>query len=176
MKTSESIKNIIPALLKAQKSIEQAEKNAKNPFFKKNYADLGSIMSACKTQLNENDIVALQPIMCDKVETTLIHISGEWITSETTIKAKNENDPQAYGSAVTYARRYGLQSLVFISAEDDDGNKAQIESLKKKMWAMASNQKDHKEKDKFLERAKQLYQVGTIEEIQNAIKQLELIK
>ena len=124
MKTSESITNIITALLKAQKSMGAAKKEATNPYFHSSYADLGSVMEACKSQLNENDIVILQPIMGMMVETVLLHISGEWMSSETPIEQKEEHNPQALGSAITYARRYGLQSMVFIPAEDDDGNTA----------------------------------------------------
>lgn len=124
MKTSESIKTIIPALLRAQKRIEGAEKNAQNPYFKSKYADLPAVIEACKSALNENDIVALQPIQGGCVETILIHSSGEWLSSETNIVCKAQNDPQAYGSAITYARRYGLQSFVLMPAEDDDSELA----------------------------------------------------
>lgn len=81
-------------------------------------------MEACKEALNENGISVLQPVVNDVVETILLHESGEWISSTTKIIAKTENDPQAQGSAITYARRYGLQSMVFIPAEDDDGEGA----------------------------------------------------
>jgi hypothetical protein len=124
MKTSETIKTISPALLKAQKTIGAAKKGATNPFFHSTYADLGSVMEACKEHLNENGITILQPIVNMVVETILLHETGEWISSETPIVCKEQNNPQALGSAVTYARRYGLQSMVFIPAEDDDGNSA----------------------------------------------------
>jgi hypothetical protein len=124
MKTSESIKNIAAAFLKAQKEIGAAVKESENPFFKSTYADLGSVMEACKKALNDNGITVLQPVMGDIVETILLHESGEWFLSETKIVTGKLNDPQAQGSAITYARRYGLQSMVFIPAEDDDGNKA----------------------------------------------------
>jgi hypothetical protein len=74
----------------------------------------------------------------DYIHTILLHESGEKIESFTKILCKSSNDPQAYGSGVTYARRYGLQSLVSLGAEDDDGNTATkidkdkiINSLKK---------------------------------------------
>jgi hypothetical protein len=124
MKTSETIKIISPALLKAQKTIGAAKKGATNPFFHSTYADLGSVMEACKEHLNENGVTILQPIVNMVVETILLHESGEWISSETPIVCKEANNPQALGSAITYARRYGLQSMVFIPAEDDDGNVA----------------------------------------------------
>lgn len=128
MRRSESIIKIAPALLEAQKNIGAAKKGATNPFFHSSYADLGSVMEACKEALNEQGISILQPISSDEqgvyVETILLHESGEYITDLMRISVKSENDPQAQGSAITYARRYSLQSMVFIPAEDDDAEKA----------------------------------------------------
>lgn len=124
MKTSESIIKIAPALLEAQKLIGSAKKGSVNPFFHSSYASLGDVMSVCKEPCNENGIILLQPIIGMTVETVLLHTSGEWLSSETPIVSKEENNPQALGSAISYARRYGLQSMLFIPAEDDDGNKA----------------------------------------------------
>lgn len=124
MKTSTSIVKIVPALLASQKKIEAVEKKADNPFFHSKYADLNSLIDACKSILNSNDILVLQPIIDGHVETRLIHVSGEWLSSKTRIVSKSENNPQDHGSAITYARRYGLQSMLFMSAEDDDGEKA----------------------------------------------------
>lgn len=127
MKTSESIKAISGALLKAQKNIGAATKGSANPFFKSKYADLGSVMEACKEALNNEGISVLQPVhsdsVADYVETILLHESGEFISSSMKL-VLTKQDMQSYGSSVSYARRYGLQSLVFIPAEDDDGEKA----------------------------------------------------
>jgi len=129
MKTSESILKIAPAYLKAQKEIGAATKGKVNPFFHSNYADLGEVMETCKKALNDNGISVLQPVGYDLegrgyVETILLHESGEFFSDKMAITVKTANNPQDYGSAVTYARRYALQSMVFIPAEDDDGNKA----------------------------------------------------
>ena len=128
MTKSESITKISAALLVAQKNIGAAVKGSENPFFKKKYADLGAIMEACKDPLNENGITVLQPIGSDEsgvyVETILLHESGEFISSNLRISVKSQNDPQAQGSAISYAKRYALQSMVFIPSEDDDAEKA----------------------------------------------------
>jgi hypothetical protein len=124
MTTSPTIQKIMPALLLAQQAMGSAKKDAKNPFFRSNYADLGSVMEVCKDALNKHGITVLQPVQDSFVETLLIHSSGEFMTSFTRIVCKEQNNPQAYGSAITYARRYGLQSMLFIPAEDDDGNSA----------------------------------------------------
>lgn len=129
MKTSESIKTIAPAFLKAQKEIQSVIKDQTNPYFKSKYADLSGVIEACKGQLNEQGIAILQPIHDGtefSVETILLHESGEWVSSFTPIVVKAPNDPQALGSAITYAKRYGLQSLVLLPAEDDDGNTASM--------------------------------------------------
>lgn len=124
MKTSESIIKITPAFLAAQKKIESVIKDQNNPFFKSKYADLSSVIGACKEQLNKEGIAVLQPIDGMSVETVLVHESGEWFSSSTPIVSKDENNPQALGSAITYAKRYGLQSMVLLPAEDDDGQAA----------------------------------------------------
>lgn len=134
MKRSDSIVKIAAALLKAQKDMGGASKGAANPYFKSKYADYGSVLEACKDLLNANGIVILQPhaAIADSatgtsrnyVETTLIHESGEFISSQTEVICAKQNDPQALGSAITYARRYGLQSLLAMPAEDDDGEGA----------------------------------------------------
>lgn len=132
MNSSETIAKIAPALVKAQKEMEGAKKDAKNPFFKSKYADYGAVLEACKGALNNNGISILQPhkvIQSENsemsvVETILLHESGEFISSQTKVEIAKKGDPQALGSAITYARRYGLQSIVALPAEDDDGESA----------------------------------------------------
>lgn len=142
MNMSVSITKIAPALLKAQKEIGAATKGSTNPFFKSTYADLGSVMEACKKQLNDNGIVVLQPVVSDAdgvyVQTTLLHESGEWISDGLKIAPKSETNPQDQGSAISYARRYGLQSMVFIPAEDDDAEKAKKVATKPAVQGGAS--------------------------------------
>jgi hypothetical protein len=145
MKTSETIEKIAPALIKAQNEIGAATKGASNPFFRSKYADLGSVMEACKMPLLENGLCVIQPVGHDEhgeyLETVIIHASGQFISERMRIEPpkkmicpnekKDEKfepflapDPQAQGSAITYARRYALQSMLFIPAEDDDGEGA----------------------------------------------------
>lgn len=130
MNKSDSIIKIIPALLKAQKEIGGVSrdntakvKTKSGAEFSYTYADLPSVIDACKESLNKNGITVLQPVCGDMVETYLIHETGEWI-SDGGVKILSEypNDPQKQGSAITYSRRYGLQSFLLIPAEDDDGN------------------------------------------------------
>ena len=126
MKTSESIAKISAALLKAQKNIGAATKGSANPFFKSKYADLGSVMEACKEALNNEGITVLQPVGFSEgkhtVTTMLLHESGEFISETGALEVPKAN-MQDLGSAISYLRRYGLQSFVFIPAEDDDAQK-----------------------------------------------------
>ena len=122
------MKNIATALLKAQTEMSNPKKDATNPFFKSKYADLNAVREAVIQILNNNGIVVLQPLVNIEnknfVKTILIHESGEVFESLAEIFCKNTNDPQAYGSGVSYARRYSLSSICCIGADDDDGNKA----------------------------------------------------
>jgi hypothetical protein len=122
------MKQIATALVKAQKEMGNATKGSNNLFFKSKYADLNAIREACLPSLNNNGIVVLQPIVHVEgknfVKTLLLHESGESIEGLTEIVYSKQNDAHAQGSGITYARRYGLQSLVNVGAEDDDGNKA----------------------------------------------------
>ena len=124
------------AFIKAQTEMGNATKDSSNPFFKTKYADLNSIREAFLPALNKHVIGVFQPIVQIEgknfVKTILLHESGETIESFTEILFTKQNDPQAQGSGITYARRYGLQSLVSIGADDDDGNKASAKSQEPK--------------------------------------------
>lgn len=132
MKSSEDIGELAAALCKAQAAMGAVKKGSDNPFYKSSYADINAVIETIKESLNKNGISYLQPpkvteVAGEKVtviETILLHTSGQYISSETEVKAKDNNDPQKYGAGITYARRFGLQSLVGLPAEDDDGNKA----------------------------------------------------
>jgi hypothetical protein len=124
---SETIEKIAPALHKAQGQIKAALKDSTNPHFRSKYADLSSVIEAVKPALQANGITFMQGVhdAVDgvAVETMLLHISGEWMSSTMRVPAVKQ-DAQGYGSAITYGRRYGLQSMCGVPAEDDDGNAA----------------------------------------------------
>lgn len=129
MKHSDTINKLSEALCKAQKNFKTAIKKSKNPFFHSNYADYTEVLGCVKQALNNEGISILQPIDNDVVETVLLHESGEFISSTTKIY-NISNKPQDYGSAITYARRYALSSILSIdSDEDDDGNRANCNTV-----------------------------------------------
>jgi len=127
MQASESLTELAKALTKAQAEMSGAKKSAKNPFFKSNYANLEEVINCVKEPFANNGLSFMQfPVSSDGfagVETIILHESGEWVSNEFTLKVA-KNDPQGMGSAITYARRYGLQAAVGVPSEDDDGNAA----------------------------------------------------
>ena len=122
------MKQIAAALVKAQKAFGPALKDKNNPAFRSKYADLGACIDAVQDALNANGIALLQQTREDAtgvtVETVLLHESGEsWSSGPLHVPASKQ-DPQGYGSALTYARRYSLMAACGIAPEDDDGNAA----------------------------------------------------
>ena len=128
---SEKINNLAKAMLKVQKQLRPALKDSYNGFTQSKYATLNSVMEACSEVLiNAGIWVTQYPVPVDGngsllgLVTKLVHAeSGEWQES-TIVMPLAKADPQAYGSALTYARRYGLSSMVGLITEDDDGNMA----------------------------------------------------
>ena len=122
------MQNLAAAFVKAQKSFGPALKNATNPYFKRKYADLGSCIDAVLAALNDHGIGVLQFTHLDRdgvvVETNFLHASGEMLSAGKMFMPVPKADPQVYGSALTYARRYSLMAACCIAAEDDDGEKA----------------------------------------------------
>ena len=129
MNKSESIKELAAALAKAQGEMRGAVKDSANPFFKSTYADLSSVVDAIRSAFASNGLSYIQSVEpSDKdevrVETTLLHASGEWIACGMLALPVSKHDAQGFGSALTYARRYSLSAAVGIAPEDDDGNAA----------------------------------------------------
>ena len=129
MNSSPTIKELAGALTKAQGQIVGAVKDAANPFFRSAYADMQSVWDAIRKPLTDNGLSIVQAPLTDGdkvgVETMLLHESGEFLVS-TLWMTPVKNDPQAIGSAITYARRYALQAVAGVASieEDDDGEGA----------------------------------------------------
>lgn len=125
MITSEKIDMVSKALVAAQKEIEVAQKNAENPFFKSHYANFTAVVDAVKGPLNRQGLAFLQLVQTDDdidtVETILMHESGQFISSTARVYCNKPNDPQAFGTGITYAKRYALQAALGLPTEDNDG-------------------------------------------------------
>lgn len=138
MNKSESIKELATALAKAQGAIKGAVKDSANPFFKNKYADLASVVEAIRSAFAANGLSYIQSVEpSDKdevrVETTILHSSGEWIGCGVLALPVSKVDAQGYGSALTYARRYSLSAATGVAPEDDDGNAATVAKPKPAM-------------------------------------------
>lgn len=127
MDRSETIGELAAALAKAQGAMGAALKGESNSFFNSRYADLAAIVGAIKEPLAANGLAYVQGTSVENgrvsIETMLLHASGEWLSS-TLYLTPTKADVQGVGSAITYGRRYGLQALIGIPADDDDGNAA----------------------------------------------------
>lgn len=129
MKKSDSISKLMPALIAARAEISNVKKTSTNPHFKSKYAPLDEIIEATEEHLNKNGLYLFNDIRSDgaqeiTVSAALYHVSGEWIETEGVRIRLVKDDAQGVGSAITYGRRYTVQSLLGIASEDDDGNAA----------------------------------------------------
>ena len=120
MKTSESITNISKALVAFGQSMPKVPKDKVNPHFKSKYASLSIMIEKATPILAANKLVIVQQIDGDALTTTLLHESGEYITATATMPCSNPTNPQAMGSAITYARRYAYGSILSLDIDDDD--------------------------------------------------------
>lgn len=137
---SESVASLCAALAKAQAEIKPAVLNATNPFLHNRYADLGSIIEACRQPLAKHGLSVTQLIGSTddgiSVETILMHESGEWVSTVLALplgEEKGKSQAQVAGSIITYLRRYALAAIVGVYAgDDDDGNMPQRKTESKK--------------------------------------------
>lgn len=125
---SEQIDKIAPAFVKAQAASNGAKKASNNPHFKSKYADLTQVWAACEDALEANGLGIIQGLGEARdgvmhMDTMLLHTSGQWLSSHASIPLP-KGDPQGYGSATTYLRRYALAAMLGVVQEDDDGNAA----------------------------------------------------
>lgn len=177
------MKEIYTALLKFQTDCPKIKKDSENPFFKSKYAGLPAVWEVVQPLLAKHELLIIQPVVGHDLKTILIHSSGETIESTYPIISKTETNPQDYGSAIKYARRYALESLLgIVTDEDDDGNSA-AGNVKKVLkankpatttpaapattqppayWELANNQLKEWVKDELL----------TADDVKQAIKQV----
>jgi hypothetical protein len=120
---AEVVLSLHQKVYKCKLAIGKVTKNANNPHFKKSYADLNAIIEAVEPILLENGLLLLQPIHGNSVCTQIIDLESNDMI-ESCIDLPTGIDPQKMGSAITYYRRYTLQSILSLQAVDDDGNMA----------------------------------------------------
>lgn len=122
-------KGVHERLLAAQLEIQAIRKDKKNPYFNSNYADINDVLAAVKPVLNRHGFVITQPLKASENGKNMLATSifdaetGEDVLVST-MYLPDIDDAQKMGGAITYFRRYALQSLLSLEAEDDDGNSA----------------------------------------------------
>lgn len=121
-------KSLFTALAKAQGEMSHASKDGVNPHFRSKYATLSSVIDAYRVVFAKHGLSVVQISRPHTrgviVETMLHHASGEYLSGGEVFVPASKNDAQGFGSALTYARRYGLSMVTGVSADDDDGNAA----------------------------------------------------
>lgn len=116
--------NFYQEIADLQNDITKIVKNTDNPYFKSKYSDLSAIFDEVKPKIKEHGFVLIQRVLGNILKSELIFIkTGQSIESEMELLTAKP-DMQQLGSAITYARRYSLLSLLNIETEDDDGNRA----------------------------------------------------
>jgi len=132
MKRSETISALTEALAKAQGAFPAVQKSGKNEHLRNQYSTLDDIIAAVRKPLAANGLSFLQPLVSLEdgllvLETVLMHQTGEWVSSEVAVPSlsgnRAVNELQAFGSALTYMRRYTLTAMLGVTSEEDvDGN------------------------------------------------------
>lgn len=123
MNQSEEVKDLVAAMLSAQRVIKQPKKNATNPHFKNKFADLEACMDCLREPLAANGLTVPQLVVGEELHTVLMHTSGQWIKSVYPL-VNVAGTPQGMGSCITYARRYALCAMFNLVAEPDDDGQA----------------------------------------------------
>jgi hypothetical protein len=128
------MKELFSALSKAQSQIKGALKDSTNPHFKSRYADLESVIEAMRAPFAANGLAFIQSATADgqHMQTILVHSSGESFTTQVPLII-TKNDMQGVGSAITYARRYGLAAACGLSQTDDDAESAVVRNINAEM-------------------------------------------
>ena len=125
MERSPSITNLTQGLAKFHAMVGKISKDAKNPFFKSNYASLPHIIDEITEPLEKAGLVLMSFPDAEGLTTILSHAdSGEYMAATYTLQVVKQNDPQAQGSAISYARRYAITSILNLRISDDDAEAA----------------------------------------------------
>ena len=127
MNRSEQINELAAALAKFHKEVSNPTKNATNPHFRSQYADLAEVINVSREPLAAAGLSILQMICLDDkyvtIETIMLHVSGQFISSVLSVPV-SKMDAQGVGSAATYGRRYSWAAMCGLAQQDDDANSA----------------------------------------------------
>lgn len=187
MRTSDTTLEITKALIAFQNEDVFIEMSKKNPFFNSKYADLGDIRKAIKIPLGKHGLAITQfPVSsCENgipmigVTARLVHVSGEWM-EETALLPVDVGEgkvspAQKAGITITYLRRYAINSILNLFAEDDnDGNMGTVDASEE--IATMITTADKATKAKYLEIARQFEPTGDLNKLSNSELKEVLLK
>ena len=157
------MKTIASKLLNVQGSITGIRKSKTNPHFKSQYFDINQMLEQVLPVLQDNGLILTQPIKEGNVYSIITDVeSGEFVDSY--LPLPQEANPQKLGSAITYYRRYTLQSLLSLQAEDDDANLASSKTHVK------TNIKTLPTEGDVFERAKEAWNRGDADKVRSRFK------
>ena len=179
METSETKAELFKAFANFKKKLKQPLKDANNPFFKSKYVPLENVVQVVDEAMTDTGLSYTQGIadLEDgylRVDTIVLHESGEYMVIKGSKVKPVKNDPQSAGSAITYARRYSLSTAFGIASDpDDDGNGASQQSKNNQQSKNTQQPKDQPKPELTLEQKV----VANIDWVNKKYKpEIELIK
>jgi len=167
--------NFYEKLSAVKSEVGRISKDSSNPFFKSKYFDINSLLLHVEPIIQKNGLLLLQPIQDGLVKSIIYDTNG--FSIESGIALPELNDPQKLGSAITYYRRYTLQSLLALQAEDDDANLASNKAVSNNTKETEQDKKWlNKNTPEFSKAIEYLKNGGNLETIENKYKLAKAVK
>lgn len=167
--------NFYEKLSAVKSEVGRISKDSSNPFFKSKYFDINSLLLHVEPIIQKNGLLLLQPIQDGLVKSIIYDTNG--FSIESGIALPELNDPQKLGSAITYYRRYTLQSLLALQAEDDDANLASNKTVSNNTKETEQDKKWlNKNTPEFNKAIEYLKNGGNINTIENKYKLAKTVK
>ena len=167
--------NFYEKLSAVKSEVGRISKDSSNPFFKSKYFDINSLLLHVEPIIQKNGLLLLQPIQDGLVKSIIYDTNG--FSIESGIALPELNDPQKLGSAITYYRRYTLQSLLALQAEDDDANLASNKTVSNNTKETEQDKKWlNKNTPEFSKAIEYLKNGGNLETIENKYKLAKAVK
>jgi|SRR6056297_665107 hypothetical protein len=169
-----SVRSINQKLFELQSAIGKIKKNKNNPFHKSEYFDINGLLDAIKPVLQEQRLLLKQPIIKNRVYSVIVDVdTGE--KQSCYLELQQNDNPQKVGSEITYYRRYTLQSLLALEAEDDDGNKASVNQNEPDKWLNETLKGSHEPTKEWLNVCEAISQ-GKIKSVNQVRKHYKVSK
>ena len=166
--------NFYEKLAAVKSEVGRISKDSNNPFFKSKYFDINSLLMHVEPIIQKNGLLLLQPIQDNLVKSIIYDTNG--FSIESGINLTGITDPQKLGSAITYFRRYTLQSLLALQAEDDDANLASKKTIKESETIVDDKKWLNLNTPEFKKAVEYVKNGGTIATIESKYKMTKEVK